>query len=179
MKEASLLVLAVVLAACSPQATGSTRSSISTAPATATQAASSQPSITSTGCGSTAVLAGGIPQWLNDAGGHNNPLGVPYVIAQPPLAAGFLFGYPLHAGHPNNPSNKILWVVRTARNGPLTIDAHPLTATSPVVHQVFPDNAGPGEIYPSGVDVPTAGCWQLDLRWAGSHTEVELSYVSP
>ena len=46
------------------------------------------------GCGSTAVVKGGIPRWLDDAGVHNNPTFVPYVIATPAIAAGFIFGYP-------------------------------------------------------------------------------------
>jgi len=39
------------------------------------------------------------------------PADLPYVLAVPQTAAGFIFGYPLRAGHPVNPSNKILWVV--------------------------------------------------------------------
>jgi len=83
----------------------------------------------------------------------------------------------LRAGHPENPANKILWVVRTPRTGPLTIDGHPLGAATPMIHEILPDNSGPGEIYPSYVDVPAAGCWQLDLRWANSRAQVELSYI--
>lgn len=124
------------------------------------------------------VVQGSIPQWLDDAGGHNNPRGLPYVIAHPDLAAGFLFAHPLRAGHPENPANKILWVVRTLRTGPLTIDGHPLGAATPTVHEILPANSGPGEIYPSFVDAPTAGCWQFDLRWANSHTQVELNYIA-
>ena len=129
-------------------------------------------------CGATTVVAGSIPAWLDKAGAHNNPSGTPYVIAHPELAAGFLFADPLRTGHPDSPANKILWVVRTPRTGPMTIDGHPLGATTPPVHEVLPANSGPGEIYPSYVDAPTAGCWQFDLRWATSHAQVELNYVS-
>jgi hypothetical protein len=129
-------------------------------------------------CGSTTVVAGSIPQWLDDAGGHNNPSSLPYVIAHPALAAAFLFVQPLRAGHPENPANKVLWVVRTPRTGPLTIDGHPLAAAAPTMHEVLPANSGPGEIYPSYVDVPTAGCWHFDLQWAHSHAQVELNYVA-
>jgi hypothetical protein len=100
------------------------------------------------------------------------------VLGHPPLAAGFLFVQPLRAGHPDNPSNKVLWVVGPTRNGStLTIDAHPLGATSPAIHETHIANSGPGQIYPDGVDVPTAGCWQFDLRWAGNHTQMELNYL--
>jgi len=129
-------------------------------------------------CGSTTVVQGSIPKWLDDAGGHNNPIGLPYVVAHPELAAGFLFVQLLRVGHPENPANKILWVVRTPRTGPLTIDGHPLGAASPTVHEILPANSGPGEIYPSFIDAPTVGCWQFDLQWANSHAQVELNYVS-
>jgi len=171
-------VTLVSLALMSCSAAGAARP-----PLTSPSAATPSPSATASavahagGCGPTAVVQGAIPQWLDDAGGHNNPLGVPYAIAHPPLAAGFLFGDPLRAGHPENPANKILWVVRTPRTGPLTIDGHPLGAATPMIHEILPDNSGPGEIYPSYVDVPAAGCWQLDLRWANSRAQVELGYI--
>jgi hypothetical protein len=50
---------------------------------------------------------------------------------------------------------------------------------TPTVHEVRPADSGPGEIYPDGVDVPSAGCWQFDLQWANSHARVELNYVAP
>jgi hypothetical protein len=170
MRVAIASGLAVVLVACSAPA--ATRVSSSATPAVPTTDSAD-------GCGSTAVLKGGIPDWLDAAGGHNNPTFLRYVIGHPPLVAGFLFSDPLRAGHAQNPYNKVLWVVRTSRGGSdLTIDGHPLGAVSPKVHEVRPADSGPGEIYPDGVDVPSAGCWQFDLRWANSHAQVELNYVS-
>jgi hypothetical protein len=163
----------IVLAACSGEA--ATRPTPSSAPASERPSASAVAGAVS--CGSTTVVQGSIPPWLDKAGSHNNPPGLPYVIAHPEVAAGFLFAHPLRTGHPENPANKILWVVRMPRTGPLTIDGHPLGAPMPMVHVILPANSGPGEIYPSFVDVPTAGCWQFDLRWATSHTQVELNYV--
>jgi len=168
------LLLAVVASATliSCSAEGASRPSLATSrPATPTAI----PVATSGGCGSTAAIRGAIPSWLDEAGGHNNPIGVPYVIAHPPQAAGFLFANPLRAGHPENPANKILWVVRAPRNGPLTIDAHPLGAALPAIHVLQPDNSSPGNIYPSIIDVPTAGCWEFDLHWANSQAQLELS----
>ena len=40
-----------------------------------------------------------------------------------------------------------------------------------------PANSGPGEIYPDGLDVPTAGCWRFDLRWANGRATVDLEYM--
>jgi hypothetical protein len=176
MRLLGLVLTSVVLASCSGQvATGSTPVRASH---TATPAMLASPG--GTGCGSTAILQGGIPAWLDSAGSHNNPTGVPYVIGHPALVAGFLFGDPLRAGHPENRANKILWVVRTPREGSqLVIDGHPLGTTTPRVHQGQPADSSPGEIYPSIVDVPTAGCWQFDLQWATSRAQVELMYVAP
>ena len=175
MRAAIATVVSLVLTACAGQA--ATRPTASPAPLSETPAATA--TTAADGCGSTAVLKGDIPGWLDTASGHNTPTNVRYVIGHPPLVAAFLFSDPLRTGHPENPANKILWVVRTPRNGSaLTIDGHPLGAASPSVHESKGADYDPGEIYPDGVDVPTAGCWQFDLRWATSHAQVELNYVA-
>ena len=44
-------------------------------------------------------------------------------------AVAFLFGNPLRAGEPENPANKILWVMREPRGvSDLVITGHPLDA---------------------------------------------------
>jgi hypothetical protein len=92
------------------------------------------------------------------------------------MAAGFLFGYPLKAGRPEG--NKILWVVGLPRNGSsLDVTGHPLNAVSPSIHLTFPANSNPGEIYPSGVNVPKPGCWRFDLAWDGHKTSIDLKYA--
>jgi hypothetical protein len=132
------------------------------------------------GCGATVAYRGAIPAWLNEATGNNAPDGLPYVVAASAMTAGFIFGHPLRAGHPADPANKILWVVRTPREGaPLQITVRPVAAAAPVLHQEVPANSGPGEIYPSVVDVPTAGCWHLALRWRTGAAELDLRYVAP
>jgi len=130
------------------------------------------------GCGTTQVYKGGQPDWLTRAGDNNNPSDLPYFITSPANAAGFLFSYPLRSGAPSNPGNKILWVVGVPRDGNnLVVDAHPLGASTPVVHMSFEDNSSPGEIYPSEVDVPSPGCWHFDVTWGSNHTSVELLYA--
>jgi hypothetical protein len=132
-----------------------------------------------TSCNGTVTSQGGVPPgWVDVAGGHNNPTGVPFTVDQAQTVAGFVFGYPLRAGHPDNPANKILWVVRLPRGGSeLTITGHPLGAATPVVKVVQPANSGPGEIYPSIVDMPTAGCWVLDLAWGTHRASLALPYA--
>ena len=130
------------------------------------------------GCGSTQVYKGGEPSWLTSAGANNNPTDVPYFITDPPTASGFLFAYPLRAGNVSNPNNKILFVVGLPRDGnPLRVQGHPLGATSPITDQSFPADSSPGEIYPSIVDVPSAGCWHFDLSWGENKTSVDLVYA--
>lgn len=168
MRRLASLVLAFVVTSCSGTVAGGT--------AAATTSPTTSPSVLAGGCGSTPVLQGQVPHWLDVAGGYNNPETLPYVIAHPPIAAGFLFVYPTHAGA--NAPVKVLWVVRNPRDGsPLRISGHPLSATTPTVQDMRPDNSGPGEIYPDGVNVPSPGCWQFDLRWGGNHTQVELNYA--
>ena len=128
------------------------------------------------GCDKTQI--GGQPAWLARAGANNNPKDVPYVIADPPIAAGFLFGYPLRSGAPTNPSNKILWVVDRPREGNgLVLSGHPRDTATPTTHATFPADSGPGEIYPSQVDVPSPGCWHFDLAWGANRTSIELNYA--
>lgn len=130
------------------------------------------------GCGTTQVYKGGQPDWLTLAGANNNPNDLPYFITTPPIAAGFIFGYPLTAGSRTTGSNKILWVVNRPRDGnDLTVSGHPLNAASPITRDAFPDNSGPGEIYPSEVDVPSPGCWHFDLAWGQNETAADLLYA--
>lgn len=101
-----------------------------------------------------------------------------YAIASPAIAVGFLLEYPLKFQSPiaGRPS-KIMWMVAVPRNGSdLAIEAHPLAASSPIVRDSMPGNAGPGEIYPDGIAVPFPGCWHLALSWANSRTAIDLPF---
>ena len=90
----------------------------------------------------------------------------------------FLFGHPLRAGEPENPANKILWVVKQPRDGAdLDLTGHPLGATTPTVSQHEAADSSPGAIYPSIVNVPSAGCWQFTLSWNGNTDTIELPYT--
>lgn len=168
--------VALVALACSAPATGA--SPASTASGTSTSLpTTARP--TPGGCGRTQVYQGPAPAWVEEASAHSlRAGGPPYAIAVPAIAAGFIFGYPLRAGHPRNPSSKVLWVVRSPRQGsPLQVDGHPLGAQQPAVHESVPADSGPGEIYPDGADVPSAGCWQFTLRWATGTAGVDLEYL--
>lgn len=126
------------------------------------------------GC-ATPTTANNLPSWTDSA---NPPSGVPHLVSPDGTVAAVLFGNPLTIG-PRDKSNKILWIVREARDGqPLKI-----TATSPgpdakPVHATFPADSGPGEIYPSAVDVNEPGCWHFALAWNGHRSSINLAYVA-
>ena len=127
------------------------------------------------------VYRGAVPAWLVAAGGGSGsssgaPTYLPYVIADPPIAGGYLFVFPLQSGA--RAPNKILWAVGVPRDGSaLVISAHPLTASRPVMTETLPDDSYPGEIYPDGLAVPAPGCWQLTLTWSGHRALVDLAYT--
>ena len=127
-------------------------------------------------CNGTKVTRGGQPSWTSSAGSLD---GIPYVLSNQDNVAGFLFGPSLRAGHPTNPTNKILWVVREPRNGqPLHVTAASNLSRAAIVTYDFPANSSPGEIYPSIVDVPAPGCWRLTLTWSGHQAQLSLRYTA-
>ncbi len=122
-------------------------------------------------------MRGPLPDWAADAG----PRDVPYVVSADGNLVGVLFGAPLHVGDdPSGRTNKILWIVREPRNGaPLRLTARPTgSGDGPPVTVTRPADSSPGEIYPSTVDVPTAGCWRVDAEWNGHHATVDLRYTA-
>lgn len=129
------------------------------------------------GCGATRLHRGTVPSWTAAAWSSGSPAARPFAITRHGTAAAFLFGYPLRAGAPSSPSNKILWVMRLPRNGSqLVIRATPEHSLSPTITVTESADSGPGEIYPSIVNVPRSGCWHLQVRWAGHSDSVNLRY---
>jgi hypothetical protein len=87
-----------------------------------------------------------------------------------------VFAYPLLSPPPSDHNNKILWVLRryTARRTDLLISAQRMVGlrklSRPVARVV---RGGPG---PSIINLPTAGCWRLTLRWSGKTDALDLQY---
>jgi hypothetical protein len=127
------------------------------------------------GCAESPLWTSGLPDWTASAAA---PSGIPYVIAHEGNLVGVLFGHPLRAGvNVSNPSDKVLWIAREPRQGAdLNLTLTRVDGTGEPVHLSFPANSSPGEIYPSGVEVPTPGCWRVAAEWAGNHATLELSY---
>lgn len=84
-----------------------------------------------------------------------------------------VFGDPLVAPPATSHNNKILWVTKQpSLNGNLVITGH-LEGTDRSV--TIDTGAAPG---PSIVDMPTAGCWQLDLSWGGNTDSINLRWAA-
>jgi hypothetical protein len=151
----TVLAVALPLAACGGSHTTTTRHAAVRNPAR---------------CVPAAIHNGAPPSWTASAwAASSSGFRVPYSLASGDAAAAFFFAPTLRAGHPENPSNKVLWVVRFPRNGhPLDIAARRGRDPAQVVRSTWPANSEPGEIYPSGIDLPSPGCWRLTLAW-GSH----------
>ena len=112
------------------------------------------------------------PSWTASA---SIPPTIPFSLGSGDPAAAFFFNYPLRAGHPTNPSNKVLWVVEAPRNNqPLVIVAQQMSPAGQTVDFHWEANAGPGEIYPSTIDLPSPGCWRLVLRWGPHRATIDM-----
>jgi hypothetical protein len=101
-------------------------------------------------------------------------------VAKGARVAAFFFAFPrpLRAGHPRNPTNKVLWIVGAPRQGkPLKIVAHLFGKHRWPVRLSWPANSSPGEIYPSIMDLPVPGCWRLKLAWAGHRATIDVNVV--
>lgn len=125
------------------------------------------------GCGTTPVRSGELPAWTESA----HPPQMPWVMSREGNLVGAVFGYPLLSpGAQFGRQNKILWIVREPRNGSdLVLTLRPAGGGDAVTVSA-PDGSSPGEIYPSGVDVPAPGCWDVVAEWDGNRATLELSY---
>jgi hypothetical protein len=117
-----------------------------------------------------------VPAWAESA---NPPRSIPHTLTPDGNVLVVLFADPLIAGHRTDRQNKILWIVRQARDGqPLEITATLPGSDVVPVHVSVPADSSPGEIYPSTVDVPVPGCWHFALAWNGHHSAIDLGYGS-
>lgn len=158
-----------VAAACLLAACGSTKSSLVHRHTTPVRG----------GCGATQLFRGRLPTWTAAAFSDSSPGPTPWpaAVSERGTVAAVVFGYPLRAGNPAGRTNKVLWIMKLPRLGSaLSIEARPVGAAKPLIRSAFPADSSPGEIYPSYVNVPKAGCWRLTLRWAGHEDSIDLHY---
>lgn len=166
----------LLVAACAslppPSPTSSPTSAASSSTLQSLQAGAS-PSPVRGGCGSTQVFAGPGPD-ANLGLGDN-----PWASATP-ADAGIVayFWYPppniVFASRSSEDAPKVLWISHGEQSGHLVIKAHPLGATSPVATFDVPPASSPAGNYPSGIELPSAGCWHLDLTIGSAHAAIDL-----
>jgi hypothetical protein len=128
--------------------------------------------------------------------GHNTTLAgpeeVPWMKAEPSSSGiiGYLFfigpeasknqAYqPLHTGgrYPDGRSTKILWVIDSSNaSNNIEITGKKVSATHETFQQSFPMASSPAGNYPSIVNVPTSGCWQMQLK-SGTMTGTVIFWV--
>jgi hypothetical protein len=132
-------------------------------------------------CGGTSIITGHSPAWnAQPAGFTEQPTFLPYVVGSGNTVMGYLFGNPLYAPELAGRINKVLWYVRYPPDGgPLQLTGHLVTDPARTVSESFPDNSGPGWIYPSDVVVPRTGCWSFILRWASHTDHLSLLFTAP
>lgn len=169
----TVAVTALMLAACGGTGATPRRGTRTSQPAASTPARAASAAAP---CVPAAIHHSAPPNWTASAWSASSPgFAVPYALATGNAAAAFFFAPTLRAGHPSNPSNKVLWVVRFPRDGhPLTITARPSTDRAHFVRTQWPADSSPGEIYPSDVDLPKPGCWRLGLAWGTHRASVDV-----
>ncbi|MEV4657245.1 hypothetical protein [Micromonospora sp. NPDC049301] len=128
-----------------------------------------------TGCDSR-IETGSLPDWAD--AGFSGDARAPHVFGAKGDIVAVLFANPLAHVRQDGSNNKILWVSRPASTSSATAlpDALAITATldgtdTTVTREVA---GGPG---PSIIDMPQAGCWHLELRWAGHTDTIDLVYA--
>jgi len=114
-----------------------------------------------------------LPEWAR-AGFTPPDQAVPYVLGDEGDIVAILWDthHPLEAPPAEGENNKILWVARVGPgDGPLEIRATLEGTGQTATRSVSP---APG---PSGIDLPSAGCWSVDLTWGSHHDHLMLGYA--
>ena len=179
-----LTTVALALAACASSATPSPAptgpASSSPPSASALPSPSSLPSPTAVpravggGCGATQVYAGPGPDAAIGLADNS------WAVAEP-ASAGIVayFRYPspdlLFTNADGSNRTKVLWVSHGEQARTLTVTAHPLGATRPVVTIETPAATAPAGNYASSIELPTPGCWHLDIALGASRASLDVT----
>jgi hypothetical protein len=118
-----------------------------------------------TSCGT--IERGVLPEWARTGFSEPEPR-MPHVLGENGRIVAILFEEPLIAER----EQKILWVAREPLNEPSDLNITAERDETVVTRKVA---GGPG---PSGIELPGAGCWTFDLRWAGQSDRLRLAYRS-
>lgn len=123
------------------------------------------PPASGSACAGTVTTAS-LPTWAR-TGFTSAAVHTPHVVSNRGQIVAVLFG-PLRVHQPSGTRNKILWVAKKGA-GPLHIRAQ-LDGTSRTVTRTL------GDIGPSYVNMPAAGCWRMSLKWPPYHDTIALRY---
>ncbi len=106
-------------------------------------------------------------------GSGSDPVGIPWAQADPASSGitAFLFyassnGPFLHTGgqFPNGTNDKILWVIENPQaTNAVDISGKALSNPQQAFDQTFPVADSPADNYPSIIDIPAPGCWQVTI----------------
>ncbi len=92
---------------------------------------------------------------------------VAYLFYAGPVSSDTQTYRPLHTGggYPDGSTTKILWSINNPNaSAALEITGKKLSAGHETFQQTFPMASSPRGDYPSIVNVPTPGCWQLQIK---------------
>ena len=121
------------------------------------------------------VNQGVLPEWARTGFSDPRPR-MPHTLGRAHRIAAIIFGYPLLARPGKERSNKILWVSRSADRpvSDLRIRAQKMHGRRRIGrHEVRVVRGGPG---PSGINLPSPGCWRISLTWSGRSDTLDLRY---
>lgn len=121
------------------------------------------------------VNQGVLPEWARTGFSDPRPR-MPHALGRAHRIVAIIFGYPLLAPPGETRSNKILWVSHRAGRplSDLRIRAQKMHGRRKLGrHEVRVVRGGPG---PSGINLPSPGCWRLSLTWSGRSDTLDLRY---
>jgi len=121
------------------------------------------------------VSRGVLPEWARTGFSEPRPR-MPHTLGRARRIVAIIFGDPLLSPPSKRRSNKILWVSRSAVRplSDLRIRAQKMRGRRMIGrHEVRVVRGGPG---PSGINLPSPGCWRLSLTWSGRSDTLDLRY---
>lgn len=129
------------------------------------------------GCGDTQVFADSGPDAELGLAGNAWAAATP---ASAGVVAYFFHAPPnlIEVAGPNQPT-KVLWIYHgEPQPGNVTIDVHPLGASAPHINSTIGYAVANGGNYPSSIDVPSPGCWRVDLSLGATHATLDLQVAA-
>ena len=124
------------------------------------------------------VRLGVLPIWARTGFSDSKPR-LPHIVGRSGRVAALVFGYPLLSPVSPDRANKVLWVSKAPLKptSDLRISAQRMLGLRAIGRADSSRVAGgPG---PSYLDLPTAGCWRLTLRWSGHMDTLDVEVAEP